>query len=283
MRFQDSNFRTLSTKTLTTKRWSAQGFFGSSDFGDSPSTAENVGTLARNRSYSYSGDVGGRDLDFFKFQNDQRRSPFSLTLTNRSNNQPIAVSILNRRGRVIKQQGQFLFKNIEAGETGSIAIERLRRSSFFIRIQSAEGSNEDYELKFSLSNTASLPVDNALNIGSLIPGRRYGYGGRVGDSDIDLYRFRVSATSRIASSLFSDRFNAEPIAFSILDSQRRTVQTSSGRFLFANVAPGQTETLFAPTLPTGDYYLRVQSALGREERYALEIVRSSVTATPLVG
>ncbi|GAB4376553.1 MAG: hypothetical protein Kow00121_23860 [Elainellaceae cyanobacterium] len=257
--------------------------FGSSDFGDSPDDAENVGTLKRSTSYSYSGDVGGRDLDFFKFQNDQKRSAFSLSLSNKSSNEPIAVSVLNRRGRVVKQGSQFLFKNIEAGETGTISVNRLRKSTFFIRIQSAEGNNEDYDLEFSLSSTGSIPIDDAFNIGSLAPGRRYAYNGRVGSSDIDFYRFQVNETSRISGSLFSDRFNDESIAVSVLDSQRRTVQTESGRFLFTNVNPGQIGTVFAPTLAPGEYYLRVQSALGRDEQYRLELARSAVTVIPLAA
>lgn len=273
----------------SSKNWRSSGFlddiFGSSDFGDSRAKAENIGKLKRGRSYDYSGDVGRNDPDFFRFKVSQKQNSFSARLMNdRDNDAPIAVSVLDKRGQVVKIGGQFLFKNIEAGETVSLSTQRLRKGTYYFRILSAEGSNEDYDVEFSLSASSSLPTDNAFDLGRLTPDRTYRYTGYVGRSDVDVYQFDVESTSRISASLFNNSFSSsfssdfesESIAISILDDRQRTVQTYSGRYLFANVEPGDQETLFDPTLPAGEYYIRIQSDQGEDLDYQLELNRSSL-------
>jgi hypothetical protein len=269
------------------------------DYGNTLRTAENVGSLKRRASYHYTGQVGGSDLDFFRFRVPHRRRPFSLSLRNRSFfNQPIAITVLDQQGKPIQRNGSFLFRNVEAGKTASLSLPQLGRGTFFLRIQSVNGRSERYDLSFAL--TASLPSSplpaptppptplpiigsRTTNIGALQPSRTYQYTGRVGETAIDLYRFSVNTTSRVSASLWSDRLNRSPVAFSILDRNKRTVQTSNGRFLFANLNPGQTEQLFAPTLASGDYYLRVQSDAGRNEQYRFSLARSNVSVRPLVA
>jgi hypothetical protein len=268
------------------------------DYGNTLRTAENVGSLKRRASYHYSGQVGGSDLDFFRFRVTHRRRPFSLSLANRSPfNQPIAITVLDQQGKPIQRNGSFLFRNVDAGKTASLSVPQLGRGTFFLRIQSVNGRSERYDLSFAL--TASLPSSlptppplptplpvigsRTTNIGALQPSRTYQYTGRVGGTAIDLYRFSVNTTSRVSASLFSDRFNRSAVAFSILDRNKRTVQTSNGRFLFANLNPGQTEQLFAPTLSSGEYYLRVQSDAGRNEQYRFSLTRSNVSVRPLVA
>lgn len=260
--------------------------FGSSDYGDSRDDAENIGKLKRGRSYNYSGDVGRNDPDFFRFKISRKRSPFSVELTNdRDNDAPIAISILNKKGKVVKVDDQFLFKNIEVGETASLSTRRLRKGTYYFRILSAEGSNEDYDAKFSLSTSSAPFTDNALDLGRLAPDRTYRYTGYVGRNDVDLYKFDVEKTSRISASLFNNRFGGDfdtnSIAISILDDRQETVQTSSGRYLFANVEPYREETLFDPTLPAGEYYIRIQSDRGEDLNYQLELNRSSLFTTPI--
>lgn len=256
----------------------------SRDFGNTLGTAENVGSLKRRASYNYTGQVGGSDLDFFRFRVRNRRRPFSLSLNNNSQfRQPIAVTVLDQQGRPVVRNGSFLFKNIEAGQTGTISVPQLGKGTFFLRLQSATGRNEPYDLSFSLTQQQPpiLGSSRVTNLGTLQPSRTYNSIGRVGGAAVDLYRFNVNTLSRVSASLFSDRFNRSPIAFSILDSSRRTVQTDNGRFLFTNLNPGQTDRLFAPTLASGEYYLRVQSDVGRDEQYQFSLVRSNVSVRPL--
>lgn len=278
-----------SLHSSTARNWRSSGFlddlFGSSDYGDTPADAEKVGRLKRGRSYNYSGDVGGRDLDFFRFKMRKRNS-LSIRLTNdRNNDEPIAISILNRKGRVVKNGDEFLFKNINVGESATLFADRLRKGTYFFRIQSAEGRNEDYDLSFSLSAPSVLPTNTALNVGRLTPDRDYRFTGQVGGSDVDFYKFDVENTSRVSASLFNNSFGSSfsdsSIAFSILDDRRLPVRTSSGRFLFANVPPNRQETLFDPTLPPGEYYVRVQSDVGRDLSYQLGLRRSSLSVMPI--
>lgn len=275
----------------SSKNWRSSGFFddlfGSSDFGDSREDAENIGKLKRGRSYDYSGDVGRHDPDFFRFKISQKRSPFSARLTNdRDNDAPIAISILNKRGKVVKIDDRFLFKNIEAGDTATLSTRRLRKGTYYLRILSAEGSNEDYDVNLSLSSSSNSndAFDDAFKIGELKPDRTYSYTGYVGRNDVDVYQFEVEDNSRISASLFNNSFSGDydtdSIAISILDDRQRTVQTSSGRYLFANVEPYREETLFDPTLPSGEYYIRIQSDRGEDLNYQLQLNQSSLFATP---
>lgn len=253
------------------------------DYGDSLKDAEDIGTIKRGKSYNYSGDVGGDDLDFFKFKLDRRGKIFA-TLNNKSNgDDPIAVTLLNRQGNVVKKNGKFLFANVEAGESQTISARGLAKGTYYLRLQSEDGRDEDYDLNLSQSgsSTTTPGFSQSVNLGTLRPGDRTSQSGTVGGSDIDFYRFNVDGTSRIFARLDSSDFNADPIAFSILDSQRRTVQTESGRFLFSNVEGGDSDTLFAPTLASGTYYVRVQSEQGRNEPYQLSVERSSVSVTPI--
>lgn len=278
-----------SLHSSTARNWRSSGFlddlFGSSDYGDTQADAEKVGRLKRGRSYNYSGDVGGRDLDFFRFKTRKRHS-LNVTLTNnRSNGQPIAISILNKNGRVVKNGDEFLFKNINVGESATLFANRLRKGTYFFRIQSAAGRNEDYDLNFSISTPAVLPTNPVLNVGRLTPNRDYRFTGQVGGSDVDFYKFDVESTSRVSASLFNNNFGSvfsdRSIAFSILDDRQQTVRTSNGRFLFANVSPNRQEALFDPTLPPGEYYIRVQSDVGRDLSYQLGLRRSSLSVTPI--
>ena len=281
------------SQRFSAKSWRASGFwddlFGSSDFGDSPEDAKNIGKLKRGKSYDYSGDVGQNDLDFFRFKVAKKRSPFSAKLSNdRGNDAPIAISVLNKQGKVVKVGDQFLFKNIEVGETASLSTRKLRKGTYYFRVQSAEGSNEDYDVEFSLSASSTSTddaFDDAFNIGELAPNRTYSYTGYVGRSDVDVYKFDIEKTNRVSASLFNDNFgndlNTSSIAISILDDRQQTVQTSSGRYLFTNVATYDEGTLFDPTLPPGEYYIRVQSDLGENLSYQLELNRSSLFITPI--
>lgn len=257
------------------------GFFDNlfdSDIGDTPARAKNIGTLKRGSSYKKSGDVGGRDLDFFKFRVDQT-TRFSARLRSESgNNEPIAITILDKRGRAVSLNENFLFSNVEPGQTDTISVGNLPKGEYFVRLQSVNGSNEDYDLEISRARLTSDDNDNGngdgQTIGRLQSGRRYNYSGVVGGRDIDRYQFSVDGTSRFTASLAND--SNDPIAVSILDRNGAVVQTANGRFLFGNAESNDSVTLFAPTLPSGSYTARIQSAVGDRETYRLALSRSSL-------
>jgi hypothetical protein len=249
------------------------------DAGNSLNTAQNLGTLRRNSTRS-SGTVGAADQDFFRFKVDQTTA-FSARLRNSSRrNQPIAVTILNRRGQAVELNQSFLFRNVAAGATDTITVNGLPKGEYFVRLQSVNGRNEAYDLELSRT---TLPGGNnqgdTQNLGTLIRGRDYRYEGIVGGSDIDAYRFNLDSNSRLTTTLFNS--SNDPIAVSLLDRNSQVVQTTSGRFLFGNAEPGATVELFAPTLAAGEYRLRVQSAVGTQESYQLQLRRSFLDSVPI--
>ena len=279
--FQSRNQGSLN-QTLNRSRLFGFG----SDYGDSIKDAKNVGKLKQGKSYDYSGDVGGSDLDFFKVKLE-KAGKFFATLTNKSDgNQPIAITLLNKNGKAVKTGEQFLFSNVDAGQSQTLSVDRLKAGTYYLRLQSEAGRDEDYDLKLSQSGSnspgsSSGGFNQAVNLGSLASGGRISRSGTVGGTDVDFYSFNVNNTSRIFATLDNSSTNANPIAISILNSQRSVVKTDSGRFLFSNVNAGASDTLFAPTLASGTYYVRVQSEVGRNESYNLELMRSSTTVTPL--
>lgn len=250
-----------------------------SDAGDSLGTAQNLGTLRRGIARS-SGTVGGSDLDFFRFKVDQTTA-FSARLRNFSHrNQPIAVTILNRRGQAVELNQSFLFRNVAAGATDTITVNGLPKGEYFVRLQSVNGRNEAYDLELSRSALSGGDnQNNTQNLGTLIRGRDYRYDGTVGGADIDSYQFNLDSNSRLTTTLFNS--SNDPIAVSLLNRNNQVVQTASGRFLFGNAEPGATVELFAPTLATGEYRVRVQSAVGTQERYQLQLRRSFLEGVPI--
>jgi hypothetical protein len=280
---------TSSSKTLNSTRRS-RGFLGGlfdRDVGDSIRDAKDVGTLNNGRRYSRSGDVGGRDLDFYRVKFD-RNTQFTARLKNENKDKDaIAMTILDNDGDAVQNaNGRFLFRNIEAGKTKQIST-RLSAGTYFVRLESAKGDNQDYDLELSASNSggnsgnpgSELNFDRARNLGRLQSGRTYRESGSVGGSDVDLFRFDTRRTSRILADLNND--GNDDVAFRILDSSGQTVRTANGNFLFANVRPDDTETILAPTLGAGTYYFAIQSSVGRNEDYDLRIRSSSASITPL--
>lgn len=288
--------------------------FGGGDIGDSPSSAKNIGKLKRGSSYEKSGDVGGSDLDFYKFR-VERNANFSARLRSDSDNDDaIAITILDRNGNAVSSNGRFLFRNVNPGQSSRISISRLAKGDYFVRLESENGRNEDYDFELTRSRSNSsgdnfddfddfddfdgsdgfgggsgsfdddgfdsgFGFDNGFGfsndsqtIGTLRSGRRYSYSGAVGGSDVDFYRFDVDDISRFTASL--DNRSNDPIAVSILDSSNNVVQTANGRFLFGNVEADSSATLFAPTLESGSYTVRVQSEVGSRENYRLALQRS---------
>ncbi|MFM7426270.1 MAG: hypothetical protein ACKO7W_14975 [Elainella sp.] len=244
------------------------------DAGDSQSTARKLGTLRRSSSFNRSGTVGRDDNDFFSFKLGKDTSGFRAELENNDNGEPIAITILDRRGRAMSNNGNLLFRNVEAGDTQTLTASGLAEGEYFVRLQSVNGRDENYRLRLSGSDSGTNGSSDSRSLGQLVRGRNYRYTGTVGGQDIDRYQFSLDSRSRFTTSLFNDSDDA--IAVSILDRNNQVVQTSNGRFLFGNADPGRSVELFAPTLPAGSYTVRVQSAVGSREAYEINLQRSSL-------
>ncbi len=261
---------------LNSKRGFFDDLFGG-DAGGTLNTARNLGTLKSGSSFKRSGTVGGSDLDFFKFKLD-RTTNFSAELNNRGDD-PIALTVLDKRGNSITNNGNILFQNVEADDRQTLSTTRLPKGTYYVRLQNNNGSRDSYDLRLqgftssSNSDGSNNSDSDSRDLGSLSSRKTYRYSGRVGDSDIDLYRFNLNSRSRFSSSLFNDGSN--PIAISLLDRNNRVVQTDNGRLLFANIEAGERDELFNPTLASGSYSLRVQSAVGNREDYQLRLRQSS--------
>ena len=252
------------------------------EFGNTTDKAKNLGTLNSGNIRSFSGDVGGKDLDFFKFKFD-KTNQFSAKLENNSNgNQPIAITVLNKRGRAVTgSNGKPLFANVEAGQTLDLNESQLGSGTYYLRVQSAEGRNEDYSLKLGIGSSASSggSLSDARDLGNLSIGQSQSGGGSVGSNDTDLYKFGIGGTSRMVFQLANDSLN-NPIALTVLDSSGKTVRKNNGSFLFLNVNSGDSGSLIAPTLPSGTYFLRLTDQNGSSDPYSFRVTRSAAT-TPL--
>lgn len=286
--FRTSTRNSLSTSNRRNNGLFGTGLFGPGDYGDSIGDAKEVGKLKLGKSRNYSGDVGGDDLDFFEIEIDNR-GEFKAKLDHRENDgDPIAISLLNRNGQVVRSKGQQAFKNIEPDDEGSLSVSGLAKGKYYVRIQSDDGDNESYRLRLSLndSNGDDDDDDDSSNsdtrsLGKLTPGRSYNFTGRVGGSNRDLYNFNVDKTSRVAFALTNDSSDDKSIAFSVLNSRKEVVRTSNGRTLFDDVDADDNATLFASNLESGNYSVRVQSQVGSNEPYKLRITRSQSDVTPL--
>lgn len=273
---------------LQRNNWRTSGLFGPGDRGDTMEDAKDVGNLKRSKNYKYSGDVGGDDLDYYRVKLKEK-SDFSIRLeADNDNGEPIALSILNEKGKVIRRNKKLLFANVNPDDSQTISVDGLGKGVYFFRLQSAKGDNEDYKIRFSLNSSSGSDDDNgdgnSRKLGNLDRGRSYNFDDKVGGSDVDFYSFDLDRTSRVSAFLSNQASisggSNNSIALSILDSQKRTVQTTSGRFLFDNVEPAQSTTLFAP-LPEGSYSVRVQSDVGRDLPYKLRLTRSTTDVTSI--
>jgi len=259
--------------------------FSRKEFGDTRKDAEDLGTLKSGKSYNFSGDVGGNDLDFFKFKLG-RRDSFSAELKNKSDgNQPIAISVLDTRGNAVRgSNGKFLFANVKALRTFTLKEPKLSAGTYFLRVQSdqPQSKDEDYELNLSTGGSSgsgssgSGSINSAQNLGSLSLGQTQTGSGSVGSNDTDFFKFDISGTSRVVTRLTNNSLN-QPIALTVLNSSGNPVKKSNGSSLFVNVNHGETGSILAPTLSSGTYYLRFTSAEGSGDKYSFSIQRSAAT------
>ncbi len=256
----------------------------SRDVGDSIEKAKDIGTLSRSRSYSRSGEVGKKDLDFFRFKLDGTTSITAKIENEDKDKSPIAMTILDGSGNTIQgSDGKFLFKNIQPGATKQIAAS-LSAGTYYVRLGSAKGSKQDYDFDLTASSSSGsgfggtgsgTNLGNTQNFGQLQSGRTYRESGSVGgDRDIDSYRFTVDRTSRLLAELSND--GNDDIAFRLLDTSGETVR-NNGNFLFANIKPGDDERILASNLGAGSYAFVIQSNVGRNEDYSFRLEQSNVT------
>ncbi|MCU0566658.1 MAG: hypothetical protein MUF49_08685 [Oculatellaceae cyanobacterium Prado106] len=131
------------------------GIFGSSDVGDTMKAARDVGLLKTGTGvFKRSGDVGGKDLDFYKFKLDTT-SPFSARLINndsRRDRDPISLTILNSAGNTVTGiDGRSLDRrNIRAGAMGILSTS-LPAGTYYVRLESVQGRNQNYRLRLAAS------------------------------------------------------------------------------------------------------------------------------------
>lgn len=274
-----SSLRNNRLQAASSLSFASRNFFDDlfgSDAGDTQNKARKLGTLRRSSSFSRSGTVSRDDNDFFSFKLGNDTSGFTAELENRDNGEPIAITLLDRRGRVLSDDGSLLFRNVESGDTQTLSASGLPKGEYFVRLQSVNGRDEGYRLRLfgSESGGSSSSTGDTRSLGRLARGRTYRYEGSVGGRDIDRYQFSLDSRSRFTTSLFNDSDDA--IAVSILDRNNQVVQTSNGRFLFGNANAGESVDLFDPTLPSGSYTVRVQSAVGSREPYEISLRRSSL-------
>jgi hypothetical protein len=135
------------------------GIFGRSDVGDTIDKAKNARLIKGGSGvFKHSGDVGGKDLDFFKFKLDIN-TPFTARLQNKSqkdNRDPISLAIVGADGITLNgMDGQSLSKGkILAGTTETISTN-LAPGVYYIRLESTKGTDQRYKLRLA---TSALPT-----------------------------------------------------------------------------------------------------------------------------
>jgi hypothetical protein len=146
-----------STQTLASMNSSRKvlGIFGGNDIGNSIDKAKDAGLLKKKTGvFKSSGDVGGKDLDFYKFKLD-KTTKFSARLENqdqKNDKDPISFSIVTSKGAVVTGlDGKSLFKNnIPAGKTDFIST-RLPAGTYYARLESSKGSDQNYKFRLAAS------------------------------------------------------------------------------------------------------------------------------------
>jgi hypothetical protein len=136
------------------------GIFGRGDVGDTIDKAKNARLIKGGSGvFKHSGDVGGKDLDFFKFKLDVN-TPFTARLQNKSqkdNRDPISLSIVGADGTTLSgMDGKSLSKDrILAGTTETISTN-LAPGVYYIRLESAKGTDQKYKLRLATSVSPSV-------------------------------------------------------------------------------------------------------------------------------
>jgi hypothetical protein len=272
-----------STNSLRSTRAGLFGNLFRREPGDSIEKATKIGTLSRSRKYSRSGEVGRKDDDFFSFKVDGNTSILAKLENEDKDKSPIAMTILDRSGNAVSDNGSFLFKNIQPGKTKEIRAN-LSAGTYYVRLTSAQGRKQDYDFDLSATSFSSgsggsnsgTDFGDVRNLGSLSSGRTYRESGNVGgDSNIDSYRFTIDRTSRVFADLSNN--GNDDIAFRLVNNSGKTVRSGNGNLLFANVRPDDDDRILAPTLGAGTYSFVITSSEGRSEDYSLGINQTDVT------
>jgi hypothetical protein len=147
-----------SDRSLTANSSRALRIFGGKDIGDTLEKAKNARLLKGGSGvFKHSGDVGGKDLDFFKFDTN---TPFVARLKNKSrkdDRDPISLAILGSDGMTLNSMdGKPLSRSsIPAGKTESI-VTTLTPGIYYIRLESAKGIDQPYKLRLATSNPTTV-------------------------------------------------------------------------------------------------------------------------------
>jgi hypothetical protein len=147
-----------SNRSLNSSR-KVLGVFGRNDIGDTIDKAKNARLLKQGSGvFKSSGDVGGQDLDFFKFKIDTS-TVFTARLENKSrknDRDPISLSVVSGDGMTLKgADGKLLSRDsISAGATDTISTT-LSPGIYYIRLESVKGTDQNYKLRLA---TSALPL-----------------------------------------------------------------------------------------------------------------------------
>jgi hypothetical protein len=148
-----------SDRSLTAMNSSrALRIFGGKDVGDTLEKAKNARLIKGGSGvFKHSGDVGGKDLDFFMFKIDTN-TPFTARLKNKSrkdDRDPISLAILGSDGMTLNgtDSKPLSRSSIPAGKTETI-VTTLTPGIYYIRLESTKGVDQPYKLRLATSNPA---------------------------------------------------------------------------------------------------------------------------------
>lgn len=127
----------------------ARSLFGSAAPGSSPNSAKNIGTLGR--SYSYAGDVGGPDLDHFRFKLSTKRD-FRIAVENEGRRN-IITSLLDSDGQLLFIRNKPLSVVVRPDKESGFIVRNLRQGTYFVRLSSG-GRGEDYRMSLQTQSPA---------------------------------------------------------------------------------------------------------------------------------
>jgi hypothetical protein len=147
-----STLRASSLHSHSTRSRSFLGLFGRNDFNDSIDHARNLGKFKKSSSYDGRGNVGRNDLDYYQFTIKKTGSIKLKLNSDDRNRDPIQFSIVDRRDRTISINGKRLFSEIDGGEKAKISA-RLGAGTYYIKIESEDGRNEDYTFKLKFERS----------------------------------------------------------------------------------------------------------------------------------
>ena len=153
---RSQKFANLRHSDLSTRINRSRGFFGS-EVGDSIDDARDIGKLSKSSKYENDGSVSDDDPDFYKFK---LKGSGNLKLKFRNEGEEsINFSIVNKRGQVVTVDGRRLFEQVGEDDKESLDV-RLGKGTYYLRIETEDGNNEDYFFKLKFKSSSNNDDDD---------------------------------------------------------------------------------------------------------------------------